>query len=276
MRSLLALLVTAAAAVAAATSASAADMPLPSGQVYTPAPYYQPALYNWTGVYVGGIGGANVLDDNFTYNSATTGLASYNSSTHVGYFDLIGGAQVGADYEFAPFVVGIAGSWLATNLSASTTASTLVTTSNTGGIAVGLTTGPENLRSSTYGRWYATATGRVGYAANDLLVYAKGGAAWGKQDYVQDVLSGVLGIVTSTQTIGSLRSGFTVGAGLEYGLTEHISAVFEYDFLDFGTKDYNFNNLSYYTTAGVIGTGMPVAIADYIHEFMLGINVRFN
>ena len=55
----------------------------------------------------------------------------------------------------------------------------------------------------------------------------------------------------SAQTINDKREGFTVGGGIEYGLKENLSAKLEYDFLDFGTKTYNFNNLSY-TPAGTL------------------------
>lgn len=256
--SLLALLVTAAAA-AAPMAASAADMPVPA-PAYVPS--YQPAIYNWTGIYFGGEGGVNALDDSFT-DPTVTGYLNPGTHTHVGYFGLIGGAQVGADYQFAPIVIGIEGTWLTTNLNASAI------------VASPVTAPAESERSTTYGRWYATATGRLGWAANDLLFYAKGGAAWARQDYSQDVLTS--GEDTSSQSIAAMRTGFTVGGGLEYELTEHVSAVFEYDFLDFGTKTYNFSNLNYATTTpGVTAKGLAVSISDYIHELMVGINFRFN
>jgi opacity protein-like surface antigen len=51
--------------------------------------------------------------------------------------------------------------------------------------------------------------------------------------------------------------------GLEYGLTENLSAKFEYDFLDFGTKTYNF-------------TATPVSIRSDLSMLTLGLNYRFN
>jgi outer membrane immunogenic protein len=259
---LLALLVT--AAVAAATTALAADLPVaPPGPSYTPA--YQPAVYNWTGFYFGGNVGGNMLYDTFTVQGTTSaGYLNAGTSTKLNYFGVIGGLQGGADYEFGPMVVGVAGSWLGTDISASAITASLNTAT------------PESQRANTNARWFATATGRLGYAANDLLFYAKGGAAWAGIDYREDVLSGPFGVVGSTQSLAAYRFGFTVGAGLEYELTEHFTAFLEYDFLDFGTANYNFNLLSYELASGLTGTGLPVSVTESFHEFMFGINFRYN
>ncbi len=86
--------------------------------------------------------------------------------------------------------------------------------------------------------WFASVTGRVGVAANTLLFYVKGGGAWMHIEHVQDVLTG--GATAATQSISDTRSGFVAGVGLEYALTQNLSALFEYDFYDFGTKTENF------------------------------------
>jgi outer membrane immunogenic protein len=257
---LLAVLVAAVASVA--TAAIAADMPVPSGPVYKAPAAYQPALYNWTGFYFGGIGGVNYADDTFT-DTTTTGFQTAGTNAHVGYAGLIGGAQVGADYEFTPFVIGVQGSYLASNL----TASTVIPSVGTG----------LNQRSAVTGRWYATATGRIGYAIDTILVYAKGGAAWAREDYTESVLSAV-NLEQSQENVAGHRTGFTVGAGFEYGLTEHISALVEYDFLDFGTKNYGFGALSFTpaATGATTPLALPINITSNIHELMGGINFRFD
>ena len=59
------------------------------------------------------------------------------------------------------------------------------------------------------------------------------------------------------------RTGFTAGAGLEYGLTENWSAKLEYDFYDFGSKTYQF-------------TQTPVSISSTLNTLIFGLNYRFN
>src|SRR5450631_1067057 len=98
-------------ALVAALPAGAAD--LGSRPYYkAPAPAYMAPVYYWTGFYVGGhIGGAFSSDNNFA------GLATGNNGN--GRF--LGGAQVGADWQFAPnWVVGAQGqySWLGGNVGA--------------------------------------------------------------------------------------------------------------------------------------------------------------
>jgi outer membrane immunogenic protein len=95
------------AALGAAVPALAADL---GARPYGNAPAYAAPIYNWTGFYIGGHVGGGV-SSNEVLNGLVTG------STHEGR--LLGGAQVGADYQFATnWLVGVEGqySWLgATN-----------------------------------------------------------------------------------------------------------------------------------------------------------------
>jgi len=251
---LLALIVAAAAATAVATTASAADLPAAPAAGYNP-PVYRPALYDWTGLYFGGHVGLGLLEDSVT-TTTPTALQPAGIQTNLSPFAIIGGAQVGANFEVAPLVIGVEGTWTDSAISGSQ-------------ITPSLLTGTSE-RSTSNAKWYATATGRVGYAVNDLLLYAKGGAAWMSVDYTQDILTGAS--VTSSQIISDTRTGFTVGGGIEYGMTENLSAKIEYDFLDFGTNNYSFNSLSAASAALVL----PVAVKSDTHMFSLGFNYRFN
>jgi len=112
----------------------------------------------------------------------------------------------------------------------------------------------------------ATVVGKLGIAANDLLFYAKGGGAWMRVDYTQSTLVG--GTVAVQQLITDTRSGWTAGAGVEYAFNENLSAKLEYDYLGFGTKNYNFTNIQ----AG----GLPVSIKSYTQMLTAGLNYRFN
>jgi hypothetical protein len=75
-------------------------MSVPSRSYYPPAPP-PPAIYDWTGIYVGFHVGGGILTDSVSQNVSTTpvNLLSSGSLRPAG---VIGGAQVGANYEFAP------------------------------------------------------------------------------------------------------------------------------------------------------------------------------
>ncbi len=251
------------AASALATAASAADLPAPAGPAYYP-PAYRPVIYDWTGIYGGAHLGAGALDDQVTTMS-TTLLQPSGTVTKLSPFSVVSGAQAGFNIEFAPFVVGAEGTFTWSNISG-----TQVTPSLLPAISEDSTSRP---------RWYATATGKVGFAANDFLFYAKGGAAWMNVHYIQDV---AIGGGQSSQTIVDTRSGFTVGGGIEFGMTENLSARVEYDFLDFGTKNYNFTTLGFVPAGSAAGTPLtpigpfPVSIKSFTQLITVGLNYRFN
>ena len=248
------------AGTATLTPAQAADMAVPPR---LPA-YYPPAVYNWSGFYFGGNVGADILADTASSASASPAVVPAGNINLDGY-GLIGGAQAGFNYQFGSWVAGVEGTFSGTNLNVSS----LVAASNPSGSLNGGLINTERMTSAPH--WIATAVGRLGYAADTYLFYVKGGGAWTKVDYTQDVLGSVVlpggfsqvNGVASDQVITDTRSGFTVGVGLEYGMTEQLSARVEYDFLDFGSKTYNFAQT-------------PASISSDIHVFTVGLNYRFN
>ena len=79
-------------------------------------------------------------------------------------------------------------------------------------------------------------TGKVGYAWNNFMVYAKGGAAVQSVDYRY--------FTTATNVTGGTadetRWGATVGVGLEYAFAPNWSAGVEYNHLFMGNRDVTF------------------------------------
>jgi outer membrane immunogenic protein len=245
-------------AAAAAPAAFAADMPLPGpAPAYAPPP---PARYDWTGFYVGGHFGGGALNDSLTTTTSTAPFQAAGVQTKLSSFGVIGGAQAGVNYQFSSIVVGAEGTWTASAISGSEITPTLLTP----GLGVA-----ENSRDAP--RWYATATGRVGYAANDVLLYAKGGAAWMRVDYTQQVIAAG---VASAQLLSPTRHGYTIGGGIEYALTENLSVKLEYDYLNFGTQTFSFNNLTV-PIFGAVGA-FPLSIKSTTQMLLLAGNYRFN
>jgi outer membrane immunogenic protein len=84
-------------------------------------------------------------------------------------------------------------------------------------------------------------TGQIGYAWNNVLVYAKGGAAVTDNGFDHiDLFITNLPYDSAKQT----RWGGTVGAGLEYGFAPNWSMAFEYNHLFMGTQTVQFYALS--------------------------------
>src|SRR5262249_25365657 len=80
-------------------------------------------------------------------------------------------------------------------------------------------------------------TGQVGYAANNVLFYVKGGAAVTSNEYRSfTTLGGVLAGTTSDDT----RWGGVVGVGVEYAFAPNWSFGVEYDHLFMQDRTYTF------------------------------------
>jgi len=97
-------------------------------------------------------------------------------------------------------------------------------------------------------------------AADRTLLYVKAGGAWARDVYT----------ITATGFFAETSDtnwGWTVGAGLEYGMTPNWSLKLEYNYLSFDTQRVTF----------VPNTGGPFDrdVDQTIHVLKAGINYRF-
>jgi outer membrane immunogenic protein len=200
------ILIASAVAFAAGGQALAADLspppmaPLPRA----PAMYVPVApVYNWSGFYIGGNLGAgwnsgrSVSD---TFGSTFTGSGQTTK--------FLGGGQVGVNYEFGGGVV----------IGAEATFDWLPNTTNTW-TATGAGAATGSTASATFtNRLVTTATGKLGYAWDRLLVYGKGGGAW----------IGATILASRSMALGLLSIAVppTISAGLRAsGLSGHLPAI---------------------------------------------------
>jgi high affinity Mn2+ porin len=80
-----------------------------------------------------------------------------------------------------------------------------------------------------------TATGRVGYAFQNWLLYGTTGIAFSRDQIDRTQINGTAGkaVAGDIDTELLTRWGVTIGAGVEVGLTPRLSAKLEYRFFDF-------------------------------------------
>jgi outer membrane immunogenic protein len=204
-----------AVALAAGTQAFAADLPprpapMPQAPAFVPVP-----PFTWTAFYIGGNLGAGWNHGDITDNFGNTwGL---NNTT-----TFVGGGQVGGNYQFNALVVGIEADfdWFANNNNSS------------GGVTVGNTT----LQGSANGRWLTTVTGRLGWAVDRVLFYAKGGGAWvGANNLtILDVPTGA----SVAYGTSSTNTGWTAGAGVEWAFADNWSVKAEYDYVGLSNNSF--------------------------------------
>src|SRR5262245_3860405 len=199
------ILIASAVAFAAGGQALAADLPPPMAPPpRAPAAYIPIApLYNWTGFYVGGNLGAGFQGGSLNTTFPGTTLST---TTHTSF---LGGGQVVVNYEF----------WGGVVIGAEAMFDWLPNTKNT----VNLNSAAGNVASATINnRWLTTATGKLGYAWDRVLLYAKGGGAWvGTSNSSVTLASSV----TPPSLSGpSNNSGWTAGLGVEWAFYGNWSA----------------------------------------------------
>jgi outer membrane immunogenic protein len=191
--------------------ASAADM-----AVKAPPKAVQP-ISNWTGFYVG----ANV---GYGFSAGSRQISDFNAANVLDIFQTakpvggFGGGQIGYNWQLAnaPWVLGVEADLQGSGLKGSHTGI---------GTALALETNTVNVR------WFDTFRGRLGYAADRVLLYATGGVAFGN---VNSSLS-TPGPGTFETAQGTQR-GFAVGGGLEYLIAPKWSLKAEYQYIDLGRK----------------------------------------
>ena len=250
-----AILLTAFAAFAG--QATAADL----APRYTKAPPAPVAVYNWTGCYIGGnVGGAwHHADQTSNRNTAGTVFApplDLGGADSGG--DFIGGAQIGCDLQFAGnWVVGIQGMFDFGN------------TNSRGNITDARVTPIGTPYVTTRTRDLYTVTGRIGYLFTpQLLGYVKGGGAWTN---TYTAIYGNVPFNFLSESGSADRTGYTVGAGLEYMFAKGWSVFGEYNYADFGRQDI--------TTVAGPGTINPPTINATrltMQTVQLGVNYKFN
>ena len=171
------------------------------------APVSLPSAVNWTGVYLGLNGGFTFGASDWT--DSVTGTSSDNFST----LGFVFGGTVGANFQAGSWVFGAEadGDW-----------------ANSSGFGTFTTTSTSSLCAGgclTKNSWLATVRGRAGYAFDRFLAYGTVGAASGN---IQANFSNNP-VTTSTKT------GWAIGAGVEYALGFNWSAKAEYLFVDLGS-----------------------------------------
>ncbi|WMT76048.1 outer membrane beta-barrel protein [Bradyrhizobium sp. Ash2021] len=214
-------------------------------------------IYTWTGCYIGANAGGGEHRDSFTDVDPRLALSSrpnidLGSERATG---AMGGGQIGCDYQAGNWVVGAQGMFDATDFKGRNH----------------VVPGPSDPQFgdiydlSSRASWVATATARVGYVAlPQLLVYAKGGAAWVRSDLNYSITA--MGL-TNTYTGAETRTGWTAGAGLEYLIATNWSVFAEYSHMDFGSGTLD-------TTLSTNPSPVPVRIGHRIDSVMLGLNYR--
>lgn len=239
----------AAAALALSTHAHAADM---AARPYVKAP--PPAIasvYDWSGFYIGGNGGYGTTRNcwdfvSFAGAAFTAGEGCHNAD------GAVAGGQIGYRWQSTSWVFGLEaqGDWADLNGSRVSSPAFVVA--------------PGDLTINSRVRAFGLFTGQVGWAWNNVLLYAKGGAAVVDNRYTHTFTATNALINTSSDT----RWGATVGAGVEFGFAPNWSVGVEYDHIFLDRRTLSF-------AAAPAGVATTNSIGQDVDIVTARINYRF-
>jgi outer membrane immunogenic protein len=121
--------------------------------------------------------------------------------------------------------------------------------------------------------WFATLTGRVGYAVQPMtLLYVKGGVAWVRSKYTEccePALAAPAPPVAADGVASATRTGWTAGGGVEYMFAPNWSVFVEYNYIGLGTDAITFQPIN--TTP----TSFAYDIKQNVQTVLVGVNFRW-
>jgi outer membrane immunogenic protein len=172
-----------------------------------------PEVYDWTGPYIGLQAGYAWANASNSYEDSDGG--GFIHEANFDFDGFVGGGHAGYNLQTGNFVFGVEGDIEYADLQGD---------DNGKG-------GDVNAFDSDF---MASIRGRLGYALDRALVYATGGVAFLDLDG-KDKDLGINGVDYSF-------TGWTIGAGIDYALTDDLSIGAEYRFTDFGSETEGFTS----------------------------------
>jgi outer membrane immunogenic protein len=166
--------------------------------------------FTWNGFYIGAEAGGAWQRDALVETQIGNPTYAHPETSRMS--SAFGGAFAGYNFQASSLVFGVE--------------------ANIDGMNLNNTTLYSNSAIATFGsqtQWQAAIRGRAGFALDRALIYATGGVAFADIDHTYTY-------GPKSETIGSIRTGWTVGGGIDFALTDHWMARAEYRYTDFGHK----------------------------------------
>ncbi|MCX7311566.1 MAG: outer membrane beta-barrel protein [Hyphomicrobiales bacterium] len=195
--------------------------------------------FTWTGFYIGGHAGYawSTVKGHGTVASGSADLDGW-----------LAGGQIGFNWQAGDWVFGLQGDYSYADIRETLTGAAVL------GAGSSVTVKQD---------YVATATGRIGYAFDRVLVYGKGGVAFTRDKWNAANATG------GTGTGNFSRTGWVAGAGIEWAFAGNWSVFAEYNYLSFGNKNETL------VAAGTFPVVPAASVSSTINLVKTGINYRF-
>ena len=174
-----------------------------------------PLVYDWSGFFVG-------LNGGYGFSGDETVRLKPRFQDKAGRLDLngfFGGAQVGANWQTGNWVVGAEADLQLSDIVDSDTRRV------------------NGLDVSSKGAidWFSTVRLRSGYAIDNIMIFGTGGLALAGMNHKVHTVDDPSAAINLSDAYTA--SGWTAGAGVEWGFSANSSAKIEYLYTDLGKKE---------------------------------------
>ena len=266
------LLVSSVAAFLVAASGAAFAADLPSRRVAPSAPIFVPPSFTWTGFYAGLNAGYAFGASNEAKTNGTTGFSNLIApgiapgALKVDGSGFIGGGQIGYNVQMNQLVFGV-----------ETDIQYVDNKKSSSFIGAPILGTQLNTTAQSELRYLGTLRARVGFVPVDrFLVYATGGLAYGDVRTTTSV-SGVQAPALSwAGSKSDTKVGYTVGAGVEYAITNNWTLKGEYLYYDLGKQNVAATgNAAVRAVAALNGVDYLSRVDTKGHIVRAGVNYKF-
>ncbi len=237
------------ALVAVASSAMAADLPSRKApEPYSPVPAM--IAFSWTGFYIGANAGVGFNNGNNNNGYTSTGFPAggngnpngniFNGSGNGSNASFIGGGQLGYNYQFGSIVLGVETDIQGIANGGGNRAGGVAPIQP--GVVAGVVPYAIGSNGNNMPSYIGTVRGRLGYAIDRALIYATGGFAYGGGYGNNNVAyfnqANGTGVPTAVYGGGhSSNTGYAVGGGVEYAVTNNWTVKAEYLYANLGSSN---------------------------------------
>jgi outer membrane immunogenic protein len=225
--------------------AVAADLP----SRYAPAPVVAAVpVFTWTGFYVGAQAGYAWGEDSprLYFNGENVTSALIGQDTDFDTDGFVGGVHAGYNVQFGSIVAGVEADIEAAGIEGDRTYTVLGTA--------------DTVSASSDINFQGSLRARLGVAFDRALIYATGGVAFAN---IENTYS-AFGV---SRSFDDMQWGWTIGAGVEYAITNNLTARAEYRY----TQYDNFN-----TRTDFIAANASVQQEPEFHTVRVGVSYKFN
>ncbi len=220
---------------------------------------YAPAAYDWNGFYVGvnaGYGGG-LFTHPFALNDPPDSLPGTIDVTAGGF---VYGVQAGFNAQMDGILFGIEADIQGSTIDGRVSLSI----DDVDDVIPGIDTIGADAGTSL--DWFATLRPRIGFVNDRFVVYATGGLAYGQT--TSSINVSINDVPLFDPTVTNDRFGWTIGAGIEYALTDSITLKTEYLYTDLGSEEIINEDLGG-------GTSFTMDSAVAFHVVRAGLNFQF-